>query len=97
MIQTHCIVVPVSEEIMKAFIKKINGGWLLQSRNLSVCFFCSVVVTKQKDDTKMQKVKEYFSTSLMHARENSMDEIIQELEDHLTISLVVNFRKVKKG
>ena len=48
------------------------------------------------DDTKLKKLKEYFTTNLIQSKEKSMDDIIQELEDHFTFRLVVDFRKLNK-
>jgi len=55
-----------------------------------------VVKPKKSDDTKLEKLKEYFTQNFIESKERSMDDVIQELEDHFTFRLVVDFRKVNK-
>ena len=55
-----------------------------------------VVKPKKSDDTKLEKLKEYFARNFIQSKERSMDDVIQELEDHFTFRLVVDFRKLNK-
>jgi hypothetical protein len=55
-----------------------------------------VVKPTESDDTRLEKLKEYFTRNFIQSKEKSMDDIIQELEDHFTFRLVVDFRKLNK-
>jgi hypothetical protein len=55
-----------------------------------------VVKPKKSDDTKLEKLKEYFTRNFIQSKERSMDDVIKELEDHFTFRLVVDFRKLNK-
>ena len=43
---------------------------------------------KKSEDTNLEKLKEYFTRNFVQSMENSMDDIIQELDDHFIFSKV---------
>jgi hypothetical protein len=67
--------------------------------NSPLCFSFFVVVNVKPNKggaTNLERLKEYFNRNFLQAKEKSMDDIIEELEDHFTFRLLVDFRKLNK-
>ena len=97
LIQNPYVVGPVLEEIMKRLIQQyVDAGFYIRGTSQYVSPAFVVVKPKQSDDTQLEKLKEYFTRNFIQCKERSMDDVIQELEDHFTFRLVVDFRKLNK-
>ena len=97
LIQKPYVVGPVLEEIMKRLIQQyVDAGFYIRGTSQYVSPAFVVEKSKKSDDTKLEKVKEYFTRNSIQSKERSMDDVIQEVEDHFTFRLVVDFRKLNK-
>jgi hypothetical protein len=83
---------PVVEEIMKRLIQHyVDAGFYIRGTFQYVSPAFVVVKPKKSDDTKLEKLREYFTRNFSQSKERSMDDVIQELEDHFNFRLVVDF------
>jgi hypothetical protein len=85
-------VVPILEEIMKRLIQQyVDAGCYIRETSQYVFLLLTLY------DTKLEKLIEHFTRNFIQSKEKSMDDIIQELEDHFAFRLVFDFRKLNKG
>ena len=63
---------------------------------LSILFVFCRRETSEKPWYKADKLKEFFKRNVAQIGEKSMNEIIKEIEDHFTLTLVVDSRKINE-
>ena len=88
---------PVLEGLTKRLIQQhVDAGFCTRGTSQYVSTAVVVVKPNRSADTKLEKLREYLSRNFIQAKLKCMDDMIQELEDHFTFRLVVDFRKLNK-
>ena len=90
LIQKPYVVGPVLEEIMKRRIQQyVDAGFYIRGTSQYVSPAFVVVKPKKSDDTSW----EYLTRNFIQSKKRSMDDVIQELEDHFTLDSWLTFER----